>query len=118
MSAPETSFRAILIAYGALTALVPAASIAQNAVDPGAVPPYVVFTATHAPEFGLDNTRHADRITFSVEAWATTPSAADAIADQIAAALLAAGVVCNARATGYDAEVGLDATILTADWWA
>lgn len=113
----EADFRGILVAYGPLLALVPAARIAQNAVDQGAPVPYVVFTSAHTPEFGLANNLLADNVAFKVECWADRPAAADAVADQVVAALLAAGVVCTSRATGMDAELGLDATVLTADWW-
>lgn len=114
----ESDFRALLTGYAGLTALVPAARIAQNAVDQGAPTPYIVFTAQHTPEYGLDNTLLADGVTFRVECWADTSLAADAVADQVQLAMLADGRVCTTRQTGLDPELGLDATILTAEWWA
>ena len=112
----ETDFRTVLAGYAGLTALV-GARIAQNAVPQGADLPYVAFTAQHNPDFGLDNTLLSNGVTLSIECWAATAAAADAVADQVRAALLAAGVVCTARATAFDPEVGLDATVLTAEWW-
>ena len=112
----ETDFRAVLAGYAGLTALV-STRIAQNAVPQGASLPYVAFTAQHTPDFGLDNTKLANGVTFAVECWAETAASADAVADQVEAALLAAGVVCTSRATTFDPELGLDATALTVEWW-
>lgn len=113
----ESEFRAILTGYAGLTALVPAARIAQNAVDQDAALPYIAFTASHTPEYGLDNTLLANGVTFRVECWGETSLSADAVADQVQAAMLAAGRVCTSRVTGLDPALGLDATILTAEWW-
>jgi hypothetical protein len=112
----ETEFRAILSAYAGLTALV-STRIAQNAVPQGAALPYVAFTANHAPDFGLDNTQLSDEVTFSIECWADGAAAADAVADQVQAALLASYIVCTSRASTFDPEVGLDATVLTAQYF-
>lgn len=112
----EADFRAVLAAYAPLTALV-GTRIAQNAVPQGGALPYVAFTASHAPEYGLDNTLHADLVTFSVECWAESASAADAVADQVQAALLAQGHVCTNAGGTYDPELGLDATALQCEWW-
>ena len=91
----ESDLQTLLEAYAGLTALVDD-RIAQNAIDQGEVPPYVVYTAQHTPEYGLNN---------------------NLLADQVRAALLAEGVVCTSRVTGISPDTGLDATILTADWW-
>jgi hypothetical protein len=112
----ETAFRALLVADAGVTALV-AGRIAQNAVPQDAPRPYVVFAAQHQLDFGLDNTVHADAVTITAECWADTAAQADAVADAVQAALLAAGRVCTARATSYDPEVGADATVLTVEWW-
>lgn len=112
----QTDFRAALAGYAPLTALV-GTRIAQNAVPQGADLPYVAFTAQHTPDLGLDNTLLANGVTFSIECWAQTAAQADAVADQVRAALLAEGVVCTSRSTSYDPEVGLDATVLVAEWW-
>jgi hypothetical protein len=112
----ESDFRAVLAAYAPLTALV-GTRIAQNAVPQGATLPYVAFTASHAPEYGLDNTLHGDAVTFSIECWAESAAEADAVAVQVQAALLSEGVVCTAAGGTYDPEQGLDATALQAEWW-
>lgn len=114
----ETDFRAVLVAYTDLTDLVPAARISQNAVEQGADLPYIAFTSVHAPEYGLANNVLADEVTFNVQCWGITSAQADAVADEVQAALLADGTVCTARTTALDPNLGLDATILTVQWWA
>ncbi|MDH5338835.1 MAG: hypothetical protein OEW22_03595, partial [Rubrivivax sp.] len=83
----------------------------------GAAMPYVSFTSRHTPDLGLDNTVLANGVIFTVRCWDDDAAGADAVADQVVSALAAAGVVCTARDTGLDAALGLDATILTAEWW-
>ena len=112
----ESDLQAVLEAYAGLTALVDD-RIAQNAIDQGEPPPYVVYTAQHTPDYGLNNTLLANNVQFRIECWGGTSAADDAVADQVRAALLAQGVVCTSRVTGISPDTGLDATILTADWW-
>ena len=112
----ESEFRDVLASYAPLTAIV-GARIAQNAVPQGGSYPCVVFAASHAPEYGLDNTLHADLVTFDVECWARSAADADAVAAEVQAALLAAGRVCVATGGTYDPEQDLDATSLQAEWW-
>lgn len=112
----EQQFRSLLVGYAPLVALVGSA-VAQNAVPPQASRPYVAFTAQHQPEYGLDNTLLADGVTITCECWADDAATADAVADAVQAALLAAGRVCSSRASTFDPELGLDATVLTVEWW-
>lgn len=113
----ETDFRAWLTGYAGVTALVPAAAIAQNAVAEGTPPPYIVFEVARAPEYGIDNTVHATAVTVRTTCWATTPGASDAVADAVTAALAAQGVVITQRLSTFDAEIGFDGTVLSAEWW-
>ena len=112
----ETEFRAVLAGYAGLTALV-STRIAQNSIEQGAALPYVVFSSQQQPTHGLNNTLLATQVTFATECWADTAAAADAVADQVLAALAAQGVVHTARVSGFDPELGLDATVLTVEWW-
>lgn len=112
----ETDLRALLAAYGGLTALV-GVRIRQNAAEAADDMPYVVYSASHQPDFGLANNTLANNVQFTLQCWAATAAAADAVADQVQAALLAAGVVCTSRDTGHDSETGRDGTVLVADWW-
>lgn len=112
----ETDFRALLLANVGVSALV-GTKVAQNSIPPDKAPPFVVFTSSHAPELGLDNTVLADEVTFEVQCWATASVSADAVADAVKAALTGTCVVVG-RASGYDGEVNLDCTVLTIQWWA
>ena len=113
----ETDLQGWLTGYAPLTALVGTA-IAQNAVPQGAAMPYVAWTMQHTPDLGLANNVLADGITATLECWAEDAETADAVADQVAAALQAQGIVITSRATAFDGELGLDATVLVAEWWA
>jgi hypothetical protein len=117
----ESDFRATLVAHAPLVALVPAARIAQNAVDPGAAGAAVVFITTHTPVLGLDNTQLGDQCAIEVQCWAETALAADAVADAVKAAVAtapaASGACVTGRATAFDPDTGQDATILTVEWW-
>ncbi len=119
----ETDLRAALVAHAALTALV-GQRIAQNSVPEGATLPFVVFSAQHSPVEVLWGPAPADDVSFTLECWAKTALMADAVADAAVAALAASATAQGAaatmlsRASGYDAELGLDATVLTVSWWA
>lgn len=117
----EADFRALLAGAAGVAALV-GTRIAQNAVPDAAGLPCVVFTATHTRHLSLDNTLQADQAALAVQCWAETAAAADAVADAVIAAVAtapaAAGATVLDRAGAYDAEIGLDATVLTVEWWA
>lgn len=112
----ETDLRALLAGYAGLTALV-GTRIAQNEMLQDVARPYLVWTVQHTPEYGLDNTLHGDACVFAVECWGDTSLAADAAADQVVAALLSQGRVVTARASAYEPDMGLHATVVTAEWW-
>lgn len=112
----ESDFLDILEAHTGLNALV-SGRIAQNGVTVETPVPYVVFTSQHTPDYGLANTLLSTNVQFRIECWADDAAEADAVADQVQAALLAENVVCTSRLTGQDPAVGLQATILVADWW-
>lgn len=111
----ETEFRALLAGNAGVTALV-GSRIYQTAAAKGAALPLVAFSASHAINRGLDNTQLDDEVTFEVQCWATSSAASDAIADAINTAC---GTTCvvTARASGYDDELDLHATMLTVQWF-
>jgi hypothetical protein len=113
----ETDFRAVLAAAVAVTTLV-GTRIAANAVQQGVAKPFIAFSSAHELDLALDNTVLGDKVTFSVECWGETAASAAAVADAAEGALRAAGYVVTARSTGYDADLGLDATVLTVERWA
>lgn len=116
----EADFRALLAGHAGVAALV-GTRIAQNAVPDAAGLPCVVFNANHNRILGLDNSLQADQAAIAVQCWAETAAAADALADAVTAAVAtapaAAGAVVLDRSSAYDAELGLDATALTVEWW-
>ena len=117
----ETDFRALLAGYAGLTALV-GTRIAFNAVPDGSAFPLVVFGASHARSLGINNSLQADQCTLLVMCWAETPVQADAVADQVVAAVAtapaSAGAVVLERSGAFDAELGLDGVQITVEWWA
>ena len=117
----ETDFRALLAAHAPLVALV-GNRIALNAVPEGAAAPLVVFSAAHDITTSLDGTVGDDACTLSVQCWADTAAGADAVADAVVAALASAPrencVALTARSGTYEPELGMDATLLTVEWWA
>ncbi|WKB52310.1 tail completion protein gp17 [Eleftheria terrae] len=112
----ETDFRAALLAHPPLAALL-GDRIAANAISAKQPAPYVVFNSSHEPQYGLDGTKHLDRVTFEVQCWATSQAAADAVADAVEAALAPAGGTLLSRSTAYDGELAMDAAVLTVEWW-
>ena len=117
----EADFRATLVAHAPLLALVPAARIAQNAVEDGAPGAAVVFTTSHAPVLGLGNTQLGDICSIEVQCWAGSAAAAEALADAVAAAIAtapAASAACvTARASTFDPDTGQDGCVLAVEWW-
>ncbi len=117
----ESDFRAAMVAYAPLVALV-GTRVALNAVPDGSAFPLVVYTALHDRTVGLDNSLLADRCTLSVQCWADTAAAAAATADAVIAAVaLAPASACAVvldRAGTFDPETSLDGETLTVEWWA
>jgi hypothetical protein len=115
----ESDFRAALLAHAPLAAVV-AGRVALNAIQQGQPAPYVVFTCRREPQLRLDDTVAVTRANVEVQCWALTAVGAEQLADLVEAAS-AAGTSSVAtvidRATGYDAELALDATVLTVEWW-
>jgi Protein of unknown function (DUF3168) len=117
----ETDFRALLAGYAPLASLV-GARIALNAVPEESPTPLVVFAATHDRILGLDNTLLADQCSLDVQCWAETATEAESVANAVIAAIGTApadtGAVCIGRSTTFDPEMGLDAVVLSVEWWA
>ena len=118
----EDDFRAALVAHAPLVAVV-GDNIEQNGVDTDTPVPYVVFTTSHDITSGLDGTPLVDQATISVECWGASALEADQVADLVVAALVAHAPPANCatltgRATGYDGDIGLDATVLSLEWWS
>lgn len=112
----ESDFRALLAGAAGVTSLV-GTRIAQNAVPQGSAFPLIVFNASHNPTYGLNDTLLDDEVTFEVQCWGETSLVADSVADAVDTALGTSGTV-TARTGGYDADLGMDGTVLTVQWWA
>lgn len=117
----ESDFRALLANYAPLVALV-GTRIAENALPEGSGLPCVVFGVAHTPTLGLDNTVLCDQCAISVQCWADTAAQALAVSDQVRAAValapINAGAVVVDRTGAYNEDLGLDAQLLTVEWWA
>lgn len=117
----ETDFRALLAGHAGTAALV-GTRIALNAVPEGSAYPLVVFAAAHDRTLALNNALMFDQCQITVECWAATAAGADALADQVVAAVAtapaAAGAVVLSRSSTHDPELGLDGTVLGVEWWA
>lgn len=111
----ETDIRAALVGHAPLVALV-GQRVALSAIEQGQPAPYVVFTTSHDPQYGLDGTLLGNITTVEIQCWADTAVQAAAVADAASNALSIQGAPPTARGTGYDPEVGLDAVTLTTDW--
>jgi hypothetical protein len=114
-----TDFRAALVAHAALTALVPAASIAQSAVPAeSAAPPVIVYGIRVDSELGLDGGNLGDRAEISVQCWALESDDAEAISTAVRGAM--ATVPNNAivldEQDSYDPDLKLHAQTLTIVW--
>lgn len=117
----ETDFRALLVGHAGVAAIV-GTKVAHNAIRSSTGAPYVVFTAAHSPQLNLLGEVLADAVTLTVQCWAATAAGAETLADAVTAAVAdaptARGAAITQRASGYDEETGLDAVVLTVEWWA
>lgn len=114
----ETDLRTLLAAAGGVTALVPAARIAMHAVTQDSDLPLIVYTAQRVREHGLNNSLHAQGITYEVQCWGETPASAEAVADAVDAAITAStDYIATARASGFDDDLLLDVVTITVERW-
>ena len=117
----ETDFRATLVAYAPLFALV-GQRIAANAVPKGAPFPLVVFSGNHNPTVGLDGSLLALQCNLQVQCWGETAAQADQVADAVAAAVATAprdaGATVVDRNAAFDPDISKDGTTLTVEWWS
>ena len=118
---PEQTVYDTLRNAAAVTAIVGtggAARIYPDVLPEESVLPAITFERTTSdPQYGLDGTVHVTRATMAVVSWATTRVAAEALADQIAAAMTAATIPPEARAGEFDVETESAAVALTFDIW-
>jgi len=115
----EDEFRAVLAGHAPLAALV-GSRIAQHAISEGQKPPLVVFTASHAPEYGVGGQLLCDEVEFTVQCWGITAIQAEQVAAAVRGACAAAPgarycAVVSERGT-FDTDLQLDGMELVVEW--
>lgn len=109
--------------YAALGGSAGLAALVSGRIWPDAIPeaeplPAVVYTrASTNPITTIGGQVVAEEVRFALSAWSKTRTEAEAVADQVAAALVLAGNPYADRASGYDPETGLFAATVETDWW-
>lgn len=94
------------------------ARIYPDAMPEGIAYPVVVFSRTGTqPITTIDGVKHGEFATLSLQCWALTRAAADALADAVEAELLSAGELPDAREGAFDPEAGLFATTMTTTFF-
>ena len=114
----ESDLYTVLAGYAPLTALVSTRIFPDAIPEDKALPAVVYSTEAATPEWCLNNSAAATAYRFRIVGWGTTRTSAAAVGDQIAAALLAAGVPYDNRFSGFDADVGQFADVVEITWWA
>jgi len=113
----ETDLRALLVADSPLVALV-GTRIAADRIEQSAARPFIVFSRTGSEHLqGLNGTLHATKAVFEIQCWADTRVSAEAVADAVERVCVAGYRAIIERASGYDAELDLEATTIVVDWW-
>lgn len=117
----KTELRALLVATSGVTALVgsgSAARITSDRIEQGAARPFIVFTQSDVgTQTGLDGSVLATKAVLEVQCWGDTRVSTDALAAAVKTALQGDYRTITAEGDGYDAELDLEATIFTVDWW-
>jgi hypothetical protein len=105
--------------YTLLAPVVPGGRVSADRIEQGTARPFAVFSRIATEPFiGLAGNVFDEKVTFELQCWGDTRSQAEALADACEAALRESTQFVIARASGYDGELDLEATILTVDWWA
>jgi len=109
--------------YAALSGRAGLAALIADRIYPDAIPekkplPAIVYIrASTSPTFTIGGVLICEDVRFSVTAWAATREAANAVADQVAAALMQSGNPPVDRSSGFDGETGLYAANIDVDWF-
>lgn len=113
----ESDLYSALTSRAGLTALV-STRIYPDAIPEGDALPVVVYQrSSTSPVTTIGSVTVAETVRFSVTAWSDTRASAESVADQVAAAMAAAGNPMVDRSAGFDAECGLYAVTVDCDWW-
>ena len=113
----ESDLRALLVADSPLVALV-GTRVAADRIEQSSARPFIVFSRVGSEHMqGLNNSLHATKAIFEVQCWADTRVSAEAVADAVERILVAGFRAITGRASGYDAELDLEATTFSVEWW-
>lgn len=114
----ESEVRAALLAHGPLVAVVPAARISIDTVDPQLPRPYIAFSKPQRTD-DLSLSGAVLAVTSQIDLMCVGSNRANAIevAELVRAALIAAQMPSDRSASGYDAENDLEVEIVTVDWF-
>lgn len=113
----EADLKALLLADGPLVAKV-VDRVSADRIEQGALRPFVVYSRVNTEYAGtLLGPSLAEKGVFEIQVWADTRIAVEAVADDIERILIADARAVTGRSSGYDAELDLEATIITVDWW-
>lgn len=113
-----TDLRAVLAAHAGLVALV-SDRIRADLADELDATPFVVFKRVGIePTYGLDNSELARKETFQVECWGDTRGSSSDVAEQVIAALKAAGLPPSpSDPDALDPDIGARAVVLNVEIW-
>lgn len=113
----DTDLRAALVGNEGITALVGTRIVADR-MEEGAARPFIIYSRESTQyETTLDGTVLAERATFDVQCWADTRASAEAVANAVRVVLDAGQRPILSRVSGYDADLDLEATLLSVEWW-
>lgn len=113
----ETELKALLLADSGIIAKV-VDRVSADRIEQGALKPFVIFTRVSTEQnLGLTGASLASKGVFEVQCWGDTRVAVEALADDVERVFLADARAVTGRSSGYDAELDLEATIITVDWW-
>lgn len=109
--------------YAALTGRAGLVALVSDRIYPDAIPesralPSVVFIrSSTAPTYTIGGALACEDAHFMITSWAESRASAESIADEISAALTISGNPIVDRSGGYDAETGLFAASVEANWF-
>jgi hypothetical protein len=113
----ESDLKTLLLADGSLVAKV-VDRVSSDRIEQGAGKPFVVFSRV-STEYAetLLGAALATKAVFEIQVRGDTRLAVEAVSDDIERVLLAGSRAVTGRSSGYDAELDLEATIITVEWW-
>jgi hypothetical protein len=117
MTPAEEQVKTALLANAALIALV-GDRIDPDEIAPNSSLPALAYERGESiPEYGLDNTLFACKVSMNVTVWAKTRAVANQVADAVVAAMLTATYVEASRGSAYEPELDEYAVVLSFEVW-